>query len=586
MDMPAAGKLGRPQLLVLAAAWAFLAFLLVSVGWESIAFRRFVDPDDALRLVQVRDLLAGQGWFDTSQYRIDPPDGTPMHWSRLVDLPIAGLLLLLTPLLGQASAETAVLVLVPLLTLGIAMLAIGRVAAHFFRTEVVALAGVLCVLQPIFLAQMRMMRIDHHGWQAALLALALVALLPRAGRIGGWLAGLAMAAGLSISIELLPMTGAIGVVLFVRWLRDPAQRWWLAHYMGGLAVALAVLFVATRGPAAYAPWCDAIAPAHLAFFAIAAAGTWIIAKVAPARPLVLAASFAAAGGAAFATFATIAPNCLAAPFGELDPLVREVWYLNVLEGQPMWKQNSLALTTLLQSLVAIGATVAIWRQAPAETRGWWLEYLLLLLFSILGALLVWRSMAFVAIFATVPLAWMTDRMILKISAAADIKRKLGLAAGLILLLMPGLPVNAFEKLGNNASTSDDGEQKRSKCDIEESVDRLGTLPPQTVFAILDLGPTVLERTHHAVIATGHHRANLAMRDVIRTYLRPEAQARSIVKAHGATLLLFCADLDESKNYAKFGPKGLMADLLAGRDPSWLQRLDLGTPDGMRVYRVR
>ena len=41
------------------------------------------DPDSQLRLVQVRDLLAGQGWFDGNQYRLGV-DGVAMHWSRPV----------------------------------------------------------------------------------------------------------------------------------------------------------------------------------------------------------------------------------------------------------------------------------------------------------------------------------------------------------------------------------------------------------------------------------------------------------------------------------------------------------------------
>ena len=52
------------------------------------------DPDSFLRLVQVRDLLAGQGWFDLVQHRMDPPGGALIHWSRLIDAPIAGLILL------------------------------------------------------------------------------------------------------------------------------------------------------------------------------------------------------------------------------------------------------------------------------------------------------------------------------------------------------------------------------------------------------------------------------------------------------------------------------------------------------------
>jgi hypothetical protein len=48
-----------------------------------------VATDDAMHRVEVRDFLAGQNWFDLTQYRLNPPAGVVMHWSRLVDLPLA-----------------------------------------------------------------------------------------------------------------------------------------------------------------------------------------------------------------------------------------------------------------------------------------------------------------------------------------------------------------------------------------------------------------------------------------------------------------------------------------------------------------
>ena len=51
----------------------------------------FFDTDDAMRAVQVRDLLAGQSWFDMTTWRFDPPMGVFSHWSRVVDVPLAGL---------------------------------------------------------------------------------------------------------------------------------------------------------------------------------------------------------------------------------------------------------------------------------------------------------------------------------------------------------------------------------------------------------------------------------------------------------------------------------------------------------------
>ena len=76
--------------------WLVLVGLFLLIGALDIYRLEFPDPDDALRLAQVRDLIAGQSWFDLHQYRIDPLNGgVLMHWSRIVDVPLAALILLL-----------------------------------------------------------------------------------------------------------------------------------------------------------------------------------------------------------------------------------------------------------------------------------------------------------------------------------------------------------------------------------------------------------------------------------------------------------------------------------------------------------
>ena len=60
-------KAARLRVLI---CWALLALTMIAVNFKLIATMRFGDPDDALRLLQVRDLLAGQSWFDVHQYRI------------------------------------------------------------------------------------------------------------------------------------------------------------------------------------------------------------------------------------------------------------------------------------------------------------------------------------------------------------------------------------------------------------------------------------------------------------------------------------------------------------------------------------
>src|SRR5690606_35253478 len=63
-----------------------LAVVLLMLGYHAAGgFPSLADPggdnDSLLRLVQVRDLLAGQGWYDPMQYRMGPDGGFAMHWS-------------------------------------------------------------------------------------------------------------------------------------------------------------------------------------------------------------------------------------------------------------------------------------------------------------------------------------------------------------------------------------------------------------------------------------------------------------------------------------------------------------------------
>ena len=86
--------------------WISYALYAIFDRWAQIRGFALGDTDDNLRLAQVRALLGGQGWYDLVQHRLDPVHGgADIHWSRLVDLPIAGLTLALRPLLGGPEAE-------------------------------------------------------------------------------------------------------------------------------------------------------------------------------------------------------------------------------------------------------------------------------------------------------------------------------------------------------------------------------------------------------------------------------------------------------------------------------------------------
>ena len=102
---------------IVVGAWlAFCLYFLID-RWNSIHYFVLADTDDNMRMSQVRALLAGQDWFDLRQYKLNPPYGANIHWSRLVDLPIAGIILALRPLVGGVDAERVAIAIAPMLPL-------------------------------------------------------------------------------------------------------------------------------------------------------------------------------------------------------------------------------------------------------------------------------------------------------------------------------------------------------------------------------------------------------------------------------------------------------------------------------------
>ena len=106
---------GRHWKSIVVIVWLLVCAWFIFEKWSAIRYFGLGDTDDNMRIMQVRGLLHGQGWFDLRNYRMNPPFGANIHWSRLVDLPIAGLILGLRPMLGGAGAERWAVAIAPLI---------------------------------------------------------------------------------------------------------------------------------------------------------------------------------------------------------------------------------------------------------------------------------------------------------------------------------------------------------------------------------------------------------------------------------------------------------------------------------------
>jgi hypothetical protein len=80
---------------------------------------------------------------------------------------------------------------------------------------------------------------------------------------------------------------------------------------------------------------------------------------------------------------------------------------------------------------------------------------------------------------------------------------------------------------------------------------------------------------------------MQMGDVIRAYTSDPVKAEAYVRQHHAAYLIACAALVEARNYAAMEPKGLMARLLAGQTPPWLEPVSLPASAGsLKLWKVR
>lgn len=570
-------------------AWGLAATVLCAALAPTIVALRFPDPDDAMRLLEVRDWLSGQSWWDVAQHRLNGGD-FPMHWSRLVDLPLAAVLLLFDRLAGEPMATRIAMTSVPMLTLLGVMAAVACVSRRLTDAETARLSMLLAPLSIPLIYQLRPLRIDHHGWQIVL-AIAAVALLvgsptPRRGT----LAGLTLATLVTISMEGLPIAATIAGVAALGWAIEPRRGRFAMTLIGSFFLAALALHVVTRGPGMFAPACDAMSPAWLAVLGIGAAGTIAATLIDPATRAMRLGLLAACGVICLTTLRLAAPACLQGPFATLDPLVRTIWYDHVSEGLPLWQQTpGWGIITIALPLVGLAGSVRALRASTGEARARWLLMLGVLIPATLLCCLVNRTGATANALALPGAASLLLAMLVRARAVRGVLPRIAATAGALLVASPGLAAGATLSVltviapARAAETAIAG-RARQGCDTFDQIRALGRLRPATIFLPLDVSPDLIATTGHRAIAGGYHRGGAAMHRVLAAFTGSPTRAERIVRATGATYVAGCPSLNETELYKSVAPGGLWARLERGEPIGWLAPVAMpGSP--VLLWRV-
>jgi len=553
------------------AAWAL--WCIVTLGLAAAQGFVLDGPDNWMRLFEVRDLLAGQAWFDVTQYRIDPPTGASMHWSRLVDLPLAGLVLVL--------GETAAMALVPLLWLLPALFALRAIMLRLEFGPLALVIGLVALpLMPMLPDSFLPMRIDHHAPQAVF-GLCVVALLLQPGRWRAALAGVMAAAWVVISLEGLPLVAGIAGVLGLLYWLDADRR--LAAFLAALALAAPVLSLATRSWSAQ-PFCDVLLPGHTTAFA--AAGTvalllHLLPGQARASSRLAALCLIPLVSAPFA-FAALGP-CMASPFSALDPLVEYYWYSRITEGLPIWHQPLSVAAMLMWTLVLV---VAGWWRMRADGVGQTGRardmLALVALLACLASFWLMRGGVLAQLLALPFAAYLLATYLPRARAISAPIPRIAATLACFALATPLLASGAVKPLDPLLADKASGVIEPGTCDFS----RLVALPAGHLFAPLDAGPEILGRSRHTIVAASYHRNQPRMRDVIAAFTGPVEQARQIVRANGAMYVVACAAEADFALYRGSGAGNFANAVASGHVPAWLEPVT-GFADGpLKAYRVR
>ncbi len=572
------------------AAWLLLCVVLIVARWSAITGLELSDTDDNLRLMQVRDWLSGrQGWFDLRQYRLNPPAGLSIHWSRIVDLPIAGLILLTKPFLGTARAEMLAIAVAPLLPLCVVYMSVASLARRLVAPHAYLVALAFLVLSPFALGMFAPTRIDHHGWQLAALSLLAVALSGEPTRRSGVLAGFAIGLSLSIGLEMMPFLMIAAAALVLAWVLDTQQAQKLRWFAVALLATTSLGYFGFASETNRLPLCDALTPT---WFSAAIDGSVAVFALSflRARSLwIRLASATVAGGLVAVLFINTYPHCLGRLEGA-SPELQRLWLDRVTEAMPVTRQGwSTAITMASAPLFGLaGYAWMLWAKRddiPALIR--LLPFVLLAAVGA-GLLLFQARFTPAAQILAVPgvscLAWSILPSVR--GSGSMLVRVFGTLA--ILIMPSGTPLSLItSRFSQSANVNGPAQPFAEKsCDDGASLRALNHVPAATMLTFIDIGPRLITTTHHSAVAGPYHRNGDAILDVFHAFGGTPDEARRLAKIHKATMILICPSLAEASQYLVRSPKGFYAQLSTGHVPLWLDAVPLEASSPFKLWRIK
>jgi hypothetical protein len=600
--------------LVVLGFWVIVAIALVIQKANAIHWFALTDTDDNMRFDQVRDWLAGQGWYDLRQYRMNPPGGFSIHWSRLVDLPLAALILILKPIVGTQLAYRWACAIAPMLPMMPAMMMSALTVRRLVgpRAYVLGLPLLLCAGDAM--GMWAPLRIDHHGWQLAFLMTTVAGLTEPNRRRSGIIIAISSALSLAIGLEMLPYIAFAGAAVALHWAWDAAETPRIRSYGASLAISTVLCFLIFASNDNWHPVCDVLSPVWMTTVASAALMLVAISFVPAPHPAARLALVAIAGAIAGAIYVLGFPQCFGHRLEGIPPEADKLWLSHVGEARPVYLDTLATFVPMVAMafIGTMGALIAMARRWGTRAAAEWAPVALFALFA--TALLFWQvrtapsaemlavpGATFIALWGFTTLRRSTSVFVRVIGPVAAFLIASGLIFTFGLQKLPdrytGLRV---ANLWNIAS----GREKwpaapkpgaKPKPDLSKFANRrcptipalapIAKLPPATFFTLIDNGPRLITLTHHSAVSGPYHRNWRAILDTEHAFRGTPDQAHAIIVSHHAQYLLLCPHMSEGTIYQAEAPAGFYSKLQTGWTPTWLARQPLPANSPYQLWKI-
>ena len=605
-------------------AWAYFILCFLMLPTSEILRGGLPDPDDYLHLVQALDLLNGQGWFDPIQHRMNPPDGTYIHFSNLLSVVYAVPIYFLSFLLDKISAATVTAAIMPTVFLACFFLVLSRASAFFVGQEWARISSFVALFATTLMFQFNPGHVDHHGVEAVLCLLAVTCCLQSMDTPSNWrwpvMTGGVLALALVIGLEVLPF-----LVLVVAWMGLWAAikggKATIAGAICGLTLAVTgfLLLVMTKS------WDhvfdrDVLAYSIVYVFLLSGAAFCLlgIACAANTSKVILRVGIAAVlAGVSGYCFFHFFPELKAGPYGGMNQALANLMFDNIVEARPIirddrsWVECAVQLVwPLTASLTAI---VYFVKRRKDQFWRWGLLSFLIVSTTLLAALYQVRFLVeseTFCILAMTPL--LKDGLAYfkkKYTDGALCTARVGIflvVAPFPCLILPamfdGRSFNPGLVLFLNRSI------ERDSCDIQE-VSRMLAMPSyygnrsRVIMNMMNSGPELMFRTPHMVLAAPFHMNVSGNIDSVDFFsAEDETVAHELALRRKVELVVMCRStfkmytrpqagsdniqFSEGGKVIRGDDEGFARQLVNGKIPNWLKPIEFPTFGNMMLFEVK